>query len=525
MTAEDFRRAFPRESDVVEFEAGVGGRAIQRTVTAFSNSDGGVIVFGVHDDGEIVGKSLTAAVEADVTHAILQIHDPGRYWLHEVDVGGRPITVLAVARRSEGFAQTSEGQVMVRRGAHSVPLLGSELLQFLTERRLTRFDVSDAQVPLELASPDALDDVRRAYAWRGGDLVEHLRNQGLATRDGSPQLTIAGALTLLPDPAQRLGKTYIELMRYPDEGIDYDKRLEIRGPVQRQVAEATQAVMDELGTDLVVSGVRRLELPKLPEVVIREAVANAVAHRSYEEQGRSVRIEIRPDRVVVQSPGGLPEPVTVENIRETQYARNIKVISLLRRFQLAEDSGRGVDVMIDSMAEALLDPPQFRDQGHSVEVVLPVRGAISPQERAWILGIEARGVIAPRDRLLLVHAAHGEELTNERVRELLGVDSRDARAALRRLCDAGFFDQIGERGGARYVLAEKVEAPVAFRMSLRALRRLVMSLARKGPITNAIVREATGLDRIDALRLLDALVAEGKLERRGERRGAHYVRV
>ena len=257
--------------------------------------------------------------------------------------------------------------------------------------------------------------------------------------------------------------------------------------------------------------------------MVREAVHNAVAHRSYEEHGRAIRIELRPDRVLIQSPGGLPEPVTEENIRETQFARNINVIKVLRRVGLAEDSGRGVDVMIDSMAEALLDPPTFHDQGHSVEVVLPVRGAISPQERAWILEIEQRGVIGPRDRLVLVHAARGEELTNEDVREMLGVDSRDARAALRRLRDAGFLEQLGERGGSRYVLAESVGAPLALRMSPQALRRLVLSLAEDGPITNTSVREATGLDRTEALRLLEALVREGKIVRRGERRGSHYL--
>ncbi|MEJ7569890.1 MAG: ATP-binding protein [Gaiellaceae bacterium] len=526
METAEFSAMFPREGEYVEFKAGVGGRAIQRTVTAFSNSAGGVVLFGVSDEGEVLGKSLTASVETDITQAILQVHDPGRYWLHEVEVGGRSVTVLAVARRAEGFAQTSDGQVMARRGAHSVPLVGGELLQFLTDRQLRRFDTTGAGVSLARANDEALEQVRHAYGWRNRPSVERLRNEGLVTGDdGTSELTVAGVLTLVDDPSEVLGKSFVEILRFADDGVDYNKRVEIVGPVQHQVAVATSTVMDELGTDLVVSGIRRLELPRLPEVVVREAVANAVAHRSYEEHGRAIRIELRPDRVTIQSPGGLPEPVTEENIRETQFARNIKVISVLRRFRLAEDSGRGVDVMIDSMAEALLDPPMFHDRGHSVEVVLPVRGAITPQERAWIHEVENRGVIGPRDRLLLVHAARGEELTNEDVRELLGVDSRDARAALRRLCDAGFLEQLGERGGSRYVLAEKVGAPIAFRMTPQALRRLVLSLAREAPLTNAAVREATGLDRTEALRLLDALVREGQLERRGERRGAHYVLI
>jgi hypothetical protein len=60
-------------------------------------------------------------------------------------------------------------------------------------------------------------------------------------------------------------------------------------------------------------------------------------------------------------------------------------------------------------------------------------------------------------------------------------------------------------------------------MSLTDLRDMVASLAAHAPITNAIVREATGLDRIEALRVLEALVADGRLVRRGTRRGSHYI--
>jgi ATP-dependent DNA helicase RecG len=334
---------------------------------------------------------------------------------------------------------------------------------------------------------------------------------------------IAGALTLLADPSTRLGKRYVDIFRYTGEGVDYDRRVEITGAVQIIVAQATEFLAGELGADLVVRGARRLELPKLPVVVIREAVANAVAHRSYEDPGRAVRIEIRPDRVVVESPGGLPEPVTEANIRETQSARNPHVLRVLRQLRLAEDSGRGVDVMIDSMAAELLDPPTFHDTGHSVRVTLPTRGAVSPPERAWVLALERQRRLQPRDRILLVHAARGELLSNERAREFLGVDSRVAGATLRRLRDEGLLEQVGTRGGARYVLSRAFAAPAAFHLTPTELRELVVKMADQGPVTNARVRAETGLDRAETLRLLRRLVAEGRVVLRGERKGAHYV--
>jgi ATP-dependent DNA helicase RecG len=112
---------------------------------------------------------------------------------------------------------------------------------------------------------------------------------------------------------------------------------------------------------MVVLDARRYEPSRVQEVVLREALANALAHRSYETSGTAIRVELRPPVVVVRSPGGLPEPVAVENIRETNVARNLVVIRILRALGLAEDAGRGVDVMQDTMEGQGQDRPASDD--------------------------------------------------------------------------------------------------------------------------------------------------------------------
>ena len=280
--------------------------------------------------------------------------------------------------------------------------------------------------------------------------------------------------------------------------------------------------MDELGRDLVVAGLYRYELAKLPEVVVREAIANAVAHRSYELDRAAIVIELRPDRVVVTSPGRLPEPVTVETLRQAQAARNPTVIDILRRFSLAEDAGRGVDVMEDTMEQELLDPPRFREQGNSFRVELSLRGPITPRERGWIADLERRGELHIADRLLLVHAARGERLTNTRAREVLNVDRVAARQALQRLRDAGLLEQQGERGGASYTLAESIAPPAAFRMTPAQIEELVLERAEASPLSNEIVRQVTGLDRRSVRSLLQHLVSSGRLVQVGARKGTRY---
>jgi ATP-dependent DNA helicase RecG len=315
------------------------------------------------------------------------------------------------------------------------------------------------------------------------------------------------------------------VLRYPgDTTVDYDRRDELRGPIHHVLQQTLERIADELGVEMVVLGARRYQLPRIPEIVLREALANALAHRSYETAGTAIRVELRPSMVVVRSPGGPPEPVTVENIRETNAARNLVVIRILRALGLAEDAGRGVDVMQDTMAAEILDPPRFADHGHEVVVELPIRSTVAPAERAWIHELERRGTLRGSDRIALVHAARGETLTNKRVRELTGADHHTARDLLHRLRDEGFLEQHGQRGGATYRLGGTLQAPAGLRLSPDELADVVAGLAAAGPISNSDVRKATALDRADALAILDRLVSDGRLIRTGQRRGTRYQR-
>lgn len=137
--------------------------------------------------------------------------------------------------------------------------------------------------------------------------------------------------------------------------------------------------------------------------------------------------------------------------------------------------------------------------------------------------VEQRGLIEPADRILLVHAARGEALTNSRARELIGVDAAQARGALRRLTGAGFLVQRGQRGGATYVLDRSLAPPAGLRLNPAELEDLVFEIASEGPVSNADVRNRTGLDRTETLEVLTKLVNEGRLLRTGQRRGTRYL--
>ena len=521
MTGEEFAVHFPEESSTVEYKTGVSGAPLQDSAVAFSNAAGGVILIGVRDDGTVEGRRLDSGTQDDIHASLNSARDVGRYAIHGLDVDGKTVIVASIDRRREGFAQTSKGVVKVRRGTRDEPLFGAELVRFANERTVTRFETTPLSLEVQEIDAALRAEIRAAFGWRSATR-ERLIEAELVSGD---HLTVAGALYLVSDAEPQMGKCFVEVRRYPDdETIDYDRRDEIRGALHHILPAAVRHIGDELGSEVVVIGVRRYDLPRLPEVVLREAIANALAHRSYEVTGTPVVVEIRPSAVIVRSPGGLPESVTVENLREANSARNRAVITVLRRLHLAEDAGRGIDVMVDTMAEQMLDPPKFEDRGHEVVVELPIRSVVAPEERAWLMELERRETLRPADRLVLVHAARGEVLDNTQTRRILATEDRlAARKVLARLEEQGLLERRGDRGGARYRLGSSLTPPAGLRLNRAELDDIVAQLATTATtIRNADVRAATGLDRAQALACLERLVAAGRLVREGERRGTVY---
>lgn len=524
LTLDEFASEFGGESDRVEFKEGLSQKTISETVVAFSNSEGGVLLIGVTDRGEVKGFDLNGHQEGRLHGFISQLHSPGRYEIRRMAIEGNPIVLLVVEKRVEGFSQMSDGRVLVRRGASNRALVGANLSEFIASRALRRFETTPTDNDFSAADHELTKELARLWSWSEETLAERLEEHRFLNRtEHGDRLTVAGALFLLREPHSALGKTFVEIFSYRGEGSDYNLRVEMKGPLPSQIREATAYVLNMVGQDLVVIGLDRFDLPRLPEIVLRETIANALAHRSYEFTGTPVRIEIRPDRVVVTSPGGLPEPVTIKNIREQQAARNPEIIRTLRRSGLAEDAGLGIGVMQDEMAYNLLEPPEISEDGSSVSVALPLSSTVSPKERAWVADLQRRGSLKPRDSLLLVFATRGEVLTNSEARRILGVDKDEARLALHRLRDTGLLVQQGERGGAEYLIHPDHGLAPGLRLLNEEIESMVVDMAREGPVTNARVRERIGLDRVKAGFLLARLVSAGQLERRGERRGTHYV--
>ena len=99
MTREEFATAIPSEGHYVEWKTGISRTEIQRTVVAFSNASGGVIMLGVTDKGTVTGKPRDEGLEKTIWEIIQEVESPGSVELHSLRVGDVDITVISVAER------------------------------------------------------------------------------------------------------------------------------------------------------------------------------------------------------------------------------------------------------------------------------------------------------------------------------------------------------------------------------------------------------------------------------------------
>ena len=280
LTGDQFRAEFPAEGLHIEFKQGAPRSAIAETAAAFSNTDGGVILLGVSDDGTVHGLQLGVKGETRIRNTLSQVRDLGFYRVHRLEVDGKSVVAVAVSRHCEGFAQLGSGQVKERRGASNATLMGVSLADFISRRFTRSAEIAPTRTGIEDIDPDSALQLARAWRWpesesdptgpalgtagrpahtlwKNGDsrsgLLNRLRGAGFIVNpvdvDGEDRLSLTGALYLLSDPGRALGKAYVEVFRYQHEGIDYDRREEFRGPLQNQVTAAVDFVLGELGFD------------------------------------------------------------------------------------------------------------------------------------------------------------------------------------------------------------------------------------------------------------------------------------
>lgn len=126
--------------------------------------------------------------------------------------------------------------------------------------------------------------------------------------------------------------------------------------------------MSHLPQNEVIKDALRKEVKLVPEIVIRELVANALIHQDLGVSGASVMIELYSDRVEISNPG---EPVVpAERFIDAYQSRNERLADLMRRLGVCEEKGSGVDKVVSAAEAYQLPAPDFRVGHQRTSVVI-----------------------------------------------------------------------------------------------------------------------------------------------------------
>jgi predicted HTH transcriptional regulator len=120
-------------------------------------------------------------------------------------------------------------------------------------------------------------------------------------------------------------------------------------------------------SEVIEKGLRR-ERTLVPEIAVRELVANALIHQDFTIGGMSVMIEIYADRVEISNPG---DPIVpVDRFIDGYQARNERLAGFMRRFAICEEKSSGIDKVIQTIEAHQLPAPDFHPAFRRTEAVL-----------------------------------------------------------------------------------------------------------------------------------------------------------
>lgn len=433
------------ESETVEFKASPSMLdEIVKTVVAFTNTRGGTIIVGVGDDGRVLGVSVGRGTVEKLVNGITSSTDPKVYPKVRVSrLDGKDLILIEV---EEGFNKPYlyKGRAYRRVGRSNVQLGRNELERLIFERYgLDKaFDSSPIDTSLtEIDEEKVKEFVRLAKGGRAmnisytslGDVLSRLN----LMKDERP--TRAAILLFGKDPQRYIPYAIVKAGRFRAEEIIDDKVIE--GDLREQIEGSLIFIKGHIKKGILMTGdAKREDRWEYPLEAIREAMVNALTHRDYAIPS-PVYLKVYDDRIEVTNPGGLPDPLTVEDLRREHPSvlRNPTVGRALYLMGYIEQWGTGTNRMIKACREAGLAEPEFIDEGGWFKVVLKgnrVEDMLNERQSKLLKLIRERGYISRREYQLK-----------------LNINERTARMDIERLLQLGLIRKVGSGKNVRYALA------------------------------------------------------------------------
>lgn len=431
---------------------------LYRYCVAMANEGGGSLVLGIADQPPrpVVGTNAfknTVEMEEKLFERI-----GFRVGIEEVTHPDGRVLVFHIPSRPRGTAYHLEGTYLMRSGQALVPMSEDQLRKIFAEgqpgwlEEHSRTGLSAQEIVDRLDTQTFFELLKLPYPTDRGGVLERLKGERLVDDvDGTFAIRRIGALLLAKNISD-----FPDLARKAPRVVVYTgaSKLETRldRPGTKGYAVGFQGliafVMAQLPQNEVIEDALRKEVKLVPEVAIRELIANALIHQDFALAGTSVMIEIYSNRVEISNPG---EPIVpVERFIDGYQSRNERLADVLRRMGICEEKSSGVDRVVDAAEVYQLPAPDFR-VGHKRTIVT-------------IYGARPFDAMDRDDRVragyqhCCLRYVMGEKMSNQSLRERFKLPESKAEAAsrvIRDCIDAGLIKldnpDSGSKRYARYL--------------------------------------------------------------------------
>ena len=259
----------------------------------------------------------------------------------EVESVGKVLSVIVPAQERKPYS--FGGRFFIRDGANSQQMSNAEVENLFYAVGRLHFDKKPCEA---FSMENDLDDEtwarfsERAKIPEAMNRVAALRNLGLV--DAKDRMTHAGAWLLARDIRRFTTSAHVSCALFMGtEKVRILDRRDFHGDIPTMIDEVVAWILTKVNVEYIIKHVRREERPELPEEALREAVANAVAHRDYRSTA-NVQVYVFKDRIEIVSPGGLPAGMEEADLGTKSVPRNPLLFGMLYRMDVVEQIGSGI---------------------------------------------------------------------------------------------------------------------------------------------------------------------------------------
>lgn len=432
-----------------------------RAVAALANADGGSVLFGVRDDGSILGVEIGAQTRERVVQAITGGTDPTLYPSVEVVKLGDKTIIFVTVAESEDKPHLMHGRAYKRVGAADVQMSRAEYERLLLQRQQVKFDqqLVDGATYADLDEVTVRDFLRRrqkAYpdvTPPGASLPQVIAEmlEGVRERDGELTPTYTGLLFFGRNPQHFLPRAEVKLARF--QGVTtlaFIDRLIAYGTLPKMLDEAERFIRRNTRTAMKVVEFESVQVTEYPYDAIREALVNAMAHRDYNHSS-GIQVNIFDDRLEVMSPGEALIPLG--ELEGSHVTRNETLCRRFRDIGEMEQFGTGITKMKRLMGEHGLEEPVFEERGTFFKTTFlgPGDSILDLIPRAGVTDLRELGLNERQIEALRLMVNEGVEITSSLYQDMFGISRNTASRDLARLMETDWVRRVGTRRGTRYM--------------------------------------------------------------------------